>query len=65
MSRKRVCATTEQRGKTPEIVVILSLTEQQRNGPINKFIIEAKEKSFITNLEDFAALDKFGRDRSL
>lgn len=37
--------------------MILPLTEQQRNGLILKFIIEAKEKSHKPNWEKFAALD--------
>lgn len=48
MSRKIICTTTrsKQRGATPEIVSsnILPLKEQQRNDPILKFIIEAKER---------------------
>lgn len=59
MSRKIICATTrsKQRGSTPEIISsdILPLKEQQRNDPILKFIIEAKEKSHKPNWEDIAA----------
>lgn len=59
--RKMICATTrlKQRGATPEIIScdILPVKEHQRNDPILKSIIEAKEKNHKPNWEDNVGLD--------
>lgn len=59
-SNKIVCATTRsrQQNKSPQITRddILPLKEQQRNDPVLKFIIEAKERDFKPEWSDISAM---------